>query len=174
MKRVGMWMVVAALAVPVGLLAQETGKAPAKAPAKTTAEAKGGARTVEITATDTGGKYAYSVTTINAKPGEQLHVVLKAVGNMPAMASSHNFVVFKPGTKQADIDAFIQEAPMAGATGYIPADKKNLVLASTPMTADGSQHDVTFAAPTTPGTYTYLCSFPGHYAAGMKGTLVVK
>jgi uncharacterized cupredoxin-like copper-binding protein len=24
------------------------------------------------------------------------------------------------------------------------------------------------------GTYTYICTVPGHYAAGMKGTLTVK
>jgi len=24
------------------------------------------------------------------------------------------------------------------------------------------------------GEYPYLCSFPGHYVGGMKGTLVVK
>ena len=34
--------------------------------------------------------------------------------------------------------------------------------------------EVTFDAPTEPGEYVYLCSFPGHYAAGMKGLLVVK
>ena len=33
---------------------------------------------------------------------------------------------------------------------------------------------VTFTVPKTPGTYTYLCSFAGHYAAGMWGQLIVK
>jgi azurin len=34
--------------------------------------------------------------------------------------------------------------------------------------------DVTFKAPTAPGQYTYLCGFPGHFVAGMKGVLTVK
>ncbi|HEU5090712.1 MAG TPA: plastocyanin/azurin family copper-binding protein, partial [Roseiflexaceae bacterium] len=33
--------------------------------------------------------------------------------------------------------------------------------------------EVTFKAPA-PGTYTFLCTYPGHYAAGMKGTLTVE
>jgi plastocyanin len=37
----------------------------------------------------------------------------------------------------------------------------------------GETSEVTFKAPATPGSYTYLCSFPGHYAMGMKGTLTV-
>jgi plastocyanin len=31
-----------------------------------------------------------------------------------------------------------------------------------------------FGAPAKPGSYTYLCTFPGHFVAGMKGVLVVK
>jgi plastocyanin len=31
-----------------------------------------------------------------------------------------------------------------------------------------------FKADLKPGTYTYLCEVPGHFAAGMKGTLTVK
>ena len=34
--------------------------------------------------------------------------------------------------------------------------------------------EITFKAPAAAGTYPYLCTFPGHYAAGMKGTLVIK
>ena len=30
-----------------------------------------------------------------------------------------------------------------------------------------------FAAPAA-GSYVFLCTFPGHYVAGMKGTLTVK
>lgn len=49
------------------------------------------------------------------------------------------------------------------------------MLASTPLAGAGETVEVTFRAPSTaPGTYTFLCSFPGHFAAGMRGTLVVK
>jgi uncharacterized cupredoxin-like copper-binding protein len=32
---------------------------------------------------------------------------------------------------------------------------------------------VTFTAPTTPGRYEFVCSFPGHYQVGMRGVLIV-
>ena len=67
------------------------------------------------------------------------------------------------------------DAMMAAATAYIPAAKKALVLASTPgMVGGGEAADVTFKAPAAAGAYTYLCSFPGHFGAGMKGVLTVK
>jgi azurin len=51
---------------------------------------------------------------------------------------------------------------------------KDKILAYTPLAGGGDTVEVTFAAPTKPGSYTYLCTFPGHFAMGMKGTLVVK
>jgi azurin len=47
------------------------------------------------------------------------------------------------------------------------------VIAHTGLVGPGETVEVTFKAPAA-GTYTFLCSFPGHFAAGMKGTLVVK
>ena len=32
----------------------------------------------------------------------------------------------------------------------------------------------TFKVPAEAGSYDYICSFPGHFAAGMRGKLVVK
>jgi azurin len=48
------------------------------------------------------------------------------------------------------------------------------VLASTKMAGGGETVEVTFTAPKEPGEYLYICTFPGHYLAGMKGVLVVK
>ena len=62
----------------------------------------------------------------------------------------------------------------AQATDYIPADKKADVLASTKLAGPNETVEVSFKAPAKPGSYPFMCTFPGHYAAGMKGTLVVK
>jgi uncharacterized cupredoxin-like copper-binding protein len=43
-----------------------------------------------------------------------------------------------------------------------------------PVLGPGQTGDVTFNAPTAPGSYVFLCSFPAHCAAGMRGVLVVK
>jgi azurin len=46
------------------------------------------------------------------------------------------------------------------------------ILAPPRLIEGGQSNTVTFRAP--PGTYTYLCTFPEHYAGGEKGTLVIK
>ena len=38
----------------------------------------------------------------------------------------------------------------------------------------GESVEVTFTAPDTPGDRPYICTFPGHYVGGMKGTLIVE
>ena len=138
---------------------------PAAAPA---AAAKGGARTVELTG---GDDMKYNTTTITAKPGETLHIVLKSTGTIPKMAMAHNFVLL---ALSANVDEFIKAAAGASATDYVPADQKAHVLASTKLAGPGETVEATIKVPAKPGTYPYLCSFPGHYVAGMKGTLVVK
>ncbi len=126
-------------------------------------------RTIDLQGND---QMKYNVTTINAKPGESLHVRLKNVGSMPKMAMSHNFVLLKAGV---DPMKFVNDSMMAGlAKNYVADSVTSEVVAHTVMAGPGETVEVTFKAPTKPGTYTYLCSFPGHYAAGMKGTFVVK
>jgi len=125
-------------------------------------------RLVELTGNDL---MKYSVTAIAAKPGELLHVRLKNVGTLPKVAMAHNFVLLAKGTDPA---AFTNAAATAGATGYIAPAMKAKVLASTPLAGAGETVDVTFKAPAAPGVYTFLCSFPGHFLSGMKGTLTVK
>lgn len=127
-----------------------------------------GPRTIKITGNDA---MQYSVTRIEAKPGEQLQVTLVATGKMAKAEMAHNFVLLAAGTK---VDSFVLAATTARATDYIPARKADQILAHTRMAGAGETVSVTFAAPTEPGEYVYLCTFPGHYTAGMKGVLVVK
>ena len=154
-----------ASAAPVQPAASAQTKAPAAAAAKKPAAA---GRTIEITGADT---MKYSVTSIQAKPGETLHIVLKNVGTVPKIAMAHNFVALKAGT---DAAAFSTAAVSARDTEYIPAAMKASILASTKLAGPGETVEVTFKVPTKPGTYTYMCTFPGHFAAGMKGEITVK
>ena len=126
------------------------------------------ARTIEITATE---QMKYDKTEIDAKAGEALHVVVKSVGSMPKAVMAHNFVLVKPGT---DVAKFNAAAFNARETDFIPADMKSAVIANTGIAGAGETVEVTFTAPAKPGRYTYFCSFPGHYALGMRGVLVVK
>jgi azurin len=146
--------------------------APPKTPAKATAAAKApaakGVRTIELTG---GDDMKYSLAKIEAKPGETVHVVLKSTGTIPKIAMAHNFVLL---TLAADPAAFNKASMNARDTDYVPADLKAQVVASTKLAGPGETVDVTFKVPAKAGTYTYMCTFPGHFAAGMKGQLVVK
>ncbi len=125
-------------------------------------------RTVEIEASD---NMRFTPDRIEARPGERLHVVLKDVGTMPKTAMAHDFVLLRKG---ADPRAFTEKSVGARDTDYIDPSLKNEVIASTKLVGPGETAEVTFRAPEKPGDYTFLCSFPGHFVVGMKGTLIVK
>ncbi|MEO6244031.1 MAG: azurin [Opitutaceae bacterium] len=123
-------------------------------------------RVIEITAND---QMKFSVANIDAKAGEDLKIVFKNVGTLPKEAMGHNWVLLKAGV---DVTAFATAGMTAKDTDYIAASKKSDVIASTPVLGPKKEAEVTFKAPAA-GTYTFICSFPGHYAL-MKGTLTVK
>jgi azurin len=153
--------------VSVPAWAGQAAAAKQKAPAAAKAAA-GGVRTVEITGTET---MKFDVTEITAKPGEKIRVVLKAIGTMPKIAMGHNFVLLKAGASAMEVS---NAAFNARETDFIPAAMKDKILAFTKIAGGGETVEVTFTAPAKAGKYDYLCTFPGHFAAGMKGVLTVK
>lgn len=156
------------LGLAPALLAAQAKPAPAGQKPAAPPAAAGGVRTVELTA---GDDMKYDKTTIAAKPGEQLRIVLKPKGAMPKIAMSHNVVVLKAGT---DAAAFVNAGVAARPTDFIaPAQAAN-VIAHTPLAGNGETVEITFKVPAAVGSYPYVCTFPGHFAGGMKGALVVK
>lgn len=126
------------------------------------------ARTITIEGLDT---LRFSVEEIPASPGETLTIKLTNNSTFPAIAMSHNWVLLKPG---ADPHAFDKAALASRANDYIPESKLDQIVAHTGLVAGGESDTVTFTVPSEPGTYAYICTFPGHFLAGMKGTLIVK
>ncbi|MEP7011668.1 MAG: plastocyanin/azurin family copper-binding protein [Acidobacteriota bacterium] len=126
-------------------------------------------RVIKLTGTDA---MKYNVAQINAKPGEELTIQLSGVSTQDKVVMAHNFVLVAQGT---DVNAFVVAASVARPT-HIPKQEKwkKAILASTGLAGGGETVTVTFKAPTTPGAYTYVCTFPGHYNGGMKGVLTVK
>lgn len=123
--------------------------------------------TVEIEATD---QMTFNKKTIEVKAGQKVKLVLKHVGKMPVTAMGHNVVILKEGV---DAKAFAAAATKAGPDAqYIPADKKGDIIAHTKLIGGGETAEVEFTAPKA-GSYTFICSFPGHFAI-MQGQLVVK
>ena len=125
-------------------------------------------RAIEITGNDT---MKFSVTEIVAKPGEKLSVTLVNVGTTPKFSMGHNWVLLGD---MADIQPFLLAAAEAVTTEYVPAGQKARILASTKLLGPTDRDTVTFTAPTTPGRYQFICSFPGHYQVGMRGVLIVQ
>lgn len=141
---------------PAAKTAAKAQSAPAKA-----------ARTVELSV---GDNMKFDQTEIAAKPGETLRVVLKSTGTMPKVSMGHNFVVVKPSV---DLVEFNKAAFTARETEFIPPAMKSGVIANTVVVGPGETVETTFKVPAA-GSYPFLCSFPGHFALGMRGTLVVK
>lgn len=145
-----------------------TAAAPAATPAAAPAAAPAaGPRVIEITANDT---MKFSVTAIEAKVGEELKIVLTNVGQLPKEAMGHNLVVLKPGT---DVPAFATAAMVARDKEYIPDALKDQIVAHTALLGPRKSDEITFKV-TAAGEYHYICSFPAHFGAGMKGVITVK
>jgi azurin len=122
------------------------------------------APTVEIQIASVGNLMAFDKKTLTVPTGARVHVTFKNSGTQDVM--QHNWVLVMPG-KEASVAA----AGLARAvtTGYVVPGPD--VLAYTPMTKPGETVETTFTAPA-PGTYPYICTFPGHYIL-MKGVLTV-
>ena len=61
--------------------------------------------------------------------------------------------------------------PTGLAKHFIPASPK--VLHATPLINPNARAELGFIAPTQPGRYPYLCTFPGHWRI-MSGVLIVE
>jgi len=105
---------------------------------------------------------------IKVKAGEKVTLTLKHVGKLPVQAMGHNWVLLKEGVVLKD---FAMSAMQYKDNGYLPEDSKD-VIAATKLLGGGETDTITFDAPEK-GTYTFLCSFPGHYGL-MQGTFVVE
>lgn len=124
--------------------------------------------TLELTANDS---MKFSATRFEVKAGQDVKVILTNIGSLPKQTMGHNFVLLKKG---ADVEAFDKAAIAAAATDHIPANMQDQIIAHTKLLGAKQTDEISFKAPTEPGEYTFICSFPAHYQAGMKGVLVVK
>ncbi len=83
----------------------------------------------------------------------------------------HNMVIVSPGSA----DKVAQMAIDLGLEGqnksYVPESEE--ILFHTKLIGPGEKDVIYFEAPTKPGRYSYVCTFPGH-AASMRGILIVE
>jgi azurin len=142
-----------------------------KEPAASAASPADAAATVAAFEFTAGDTMKYNLTRIEAKAGQEMRVTLTNTGSMPKVAMAHNWILLKKGS---DPKAFSDAAVTAAATEYIPAALADQIIAHTKLLGPKQNDEITFKAPTEPGEYHFLCSFPAHFLSGMTGVLVVK
>ena len=113
----------------------------------------------------------FDLGTINAAAGESLKIVLTNASTLPKEVMGHNWVLLVPGT---DAQAFANAGAAEKDNGYIAEKWKDKVVARIKVLGPNETGETVFTVPSKPGTYPFVCSFPGHCLIGMKGTLVVK
>ncbi|MEM7788496.1 MAG: plastocyanin/azurin family copper-binding protein [Bacteroidota bacterium] len=120
-----------------------------------------------VTIQPVGNEMRYAQTEFTVGVGEEVTVVFENVATSAAM--EHNVVVLASDS-DADADRVGIAALSAADQDYVPDDPA--ILAATAMSAPGETVQVTFTAPTEPGRYRYICTYPGHYAL-MQGVMIV-
>lgn len=153
-----------------GLVLAGCGKqeAPATSTASAATPAAPAVALIEITANDA---MKFNLTRFEVAAGQEVKVTFTNLGTMPKAAMGHNLIILK---KDADVKAFADAAVMAMTTEYVPAAKADQVVAHTKLLGPKQSEEITFKAPAEKGDYPFLCSFPAHFIAGMKGVMVVK
>ncbi len=128
--------------------------------------------TAPATGATSGGTAAAAAVTVNTGAGAEnafIPATLEAAAGAMTVtfnnkgAVPHNWTLVKAGEEDKAVTESMTAAPdykFAGA------------LAQTKTINGGTSETVT--ATLAAGTYSYICTFPGHYALGMKGTLTVK
>lgn len=112
---------------------------------------------------DPSGQLAYVEKTLTAPAGQPITVNFS---NPQSSGQPHNWVLVQPGQEDAVATA------AAGNGGNVPAGTAGALAAGAVLQA-GNSEPVQVPAQQA-GTYSYICTFPGHYQAGMKGTLTVQ
>jgi putative heme-binding domain-containing protein len=109
----------------------------------------------------------YDLPYFAVQAGKSVQVVLENHDLMP-----HNLVITVPGALKEVAQLGLQVGPQGGWKGlaYVPESDK--VLHATNLVPADQQARLTFEAPTEPGEYPYVCTFPQHWYR-MYGVMVV-
>lgn len=113
----------------------------------------------------------FSPTAFTVPAGQRITVVFENIGRMPKETMGHNLVILD---KSLNADTFSAASIRHPNTEYIAPEYKDRVIAATRVLGPGQKETLVFTAPSEAGAYPFVCSFPGHTPAGMKGIMTVK
>jgi putative heme-binding domain-containing protein len=109
----------------------------------------------------------YDKSLLVVEAGKPVAIILENEDAMP-----HNLAILAPGALE-EIGLAAEKMPLepdAQGRMYVPASPK--VLYATKLVAPGQKTKLAFTAPSEPGEYPYVCTFPGHWRR-MTGILAV-
>ena len=109
----------------------------------------------------------YDKTLLVVEAGKPVEIILMNEDTMP-----HNLVIVPLGSAELIGKAAEKMGTEADAQGRIYVPDSDKIFQATKMIEAGQQGKLSFMAPSEPGEYTYLCTFPGH-SIRMQGTLVI-
>lgn len=112
----------------------------------------------------------FSQTRIEVVAGEAFALVFENTGRMSKEHMGHNLLILK---REAHVRDYVNAAVGAKAEDYMPAALSDQVWATTRLLGPAERERLDLVAPEEPGEKVFLCSFPAHFAAGMKGVLVI-
>ncbi len=123
-----------------------------------------------------GPDQSVTLTTVPGLKFDKDEIIVKAGSKIKLTLDNpddmlHNLLVVKPGTADYVAQQAFQLGLKGQEKGYVP-DTEDVLFHTGLLQPKGSDV-IYFVAPTTPGRYTYVCTFPGH-AATMRGVLVVE
>jgi azurin len=110
----------------------------------------------------------FDTDTFTVTAGEK---IILELDNMDGM--QHNLLISEPGTLEkigSAADAMLRD-PKAAEMHYIPDVPE--VLFATELVDPGEIYPLEFTAPTEPGEYPFVCTFPGHWRM-MNGIMKVE
>ncbi|MEO8563507.1 MAG: plastocyanin/azurin family copper-binding protein [bacterium] len=108
----------------------------------------------------------FSVSSFDVKSGA--HVKLDFANSSDML---HNLVIVKPGTGTKVGEEALKLGLDGARMNYVP--RSSDVLFHTALLEPTKSESIYFEAPSAPGEYTYICSFPGHWVT-MVGTMRVQ
>jgi azurin len=107
----------------------------------------------------------FTLQQFQVKAGSRVRLTLSNGDDM-----LHNLVVTAPGRADAVHEAAMKMGIRGPERHYVPESRD--VLAHTALLEPGQSDAIHFRAPSAPGEYPYLCTFPGH-GFTMRGTMRV-
>jgi azurin len=122
---------------------------------------------IEVTGNDL---MKFNIEKMEAQARQKVEVTLKNIGTMPKQSMGHNWALL---ALNVDAGGLLEAGFASAGNDYIVPERENEVIVRTKILGPGESETVTFTAPSEPGSYQYVCTFPGHFGAGMKGVLVI-